>query len=492
MATSSIAPLSSAGIGSGLDVKSIISSLMAVEAQPLNGLQDKATKINSKLSSYGTMQSYVSALGDAASKLAQSSTWAQTAATSSDDTKVGATVTQDAVAGSYDVQVTALAAAQSVSSAGVADPKTAAGLSGNLRLEMGSYLQTTDPDTGVSTTTFNPINYPSWVDVAISSSDSIEGVRDKINAASSGVTASIVTDSSGSRLIVRSKTTGAESAFRITATDDGTSTAPGGLAAYGYDGSQASNPMMLNKAASDATAVIDGLSVTSQTNTFSGALQGVTFVAKAITSTPVSLSVSSDSKSMSDSVNAFAKAYNDLASYLKAQTKYDADTKAAGTLQGDSGANALRSALRSLGTSSAGASDSFSRLSEIGLDPQGDGTLKVNSTKLSAAVTDPANMQKLFGGNDASSDTDDGFASRINDWSRALLGVDGAVTTRKSSLQSQLRANTKDQANFNDRLTAIQARLTAQYNALDTQMSQISSLSNYVTQQVANWNKSSS
>ncbi|MEO8299153.1 MAG: flagellar filament capping protein FliD, partial [Burkholderiales bacterium] len=364
-----------------------------------------------------------------------------------------------------------------------ADPAAEAGMSGTLRVEMGSY--------NADKTEFAPVNYPSFVDIAISTSDSLQTIRDKINTAGSGVTASIVTDSSGSRLIVRSKTTGAESAFRLSVTDDdGDSSDASGLSSLGYDPTQGAAGMTLNKSASDATAVIDGLTVTSKTNTFTGALQGVSFVAKSVTSTPIDLTVSSDTKSMSDAVTSFATAYNNLASFLKDQTKYDAASKTAGTLQGDAGANALRSALRGLGTSTAGGSSVFSRLSEIGLDPQADGTLKIDTSKLSTAVANTDAMKQLFGANDASLTTDDGFGSQISDWSRSLLGIDGSVATRQVSLKSQLKANDKQQAAFEDRMSAVQARLTSQYNALDTQMSKMSALQTYVTQQIANWNKS--
>ncbi len=455
---------------------------MAVEEQPLKGMQQDASKINAKLSAYGKLQSYVSALGDAASKLALDSTWSQTTVASADDSKISATATLGAAAGTYSVQVNKLASTQSISSSALTDPTAAAGMSGTLTFEMGTY--------SADKTSFNPTNYPSFVDVAISTSDSLQSIRDKINTAGSGVTASIVTDSSGSRLILRSTTTGAENAFRVTVKDDGNSGADGNtLSMFGYDPTAGTNAMALNKDASDASATIDGLTVTSKTNTFSGALQGVDFVAKSVTTSPVDLAVTNDTKSMTDNINAFATAYNALASYLTDQTKYDDATKTAGTLQGDSATNALRSALRGLGTSTSGASTTFSRLSQIGLDPQADGTLKVDATKLAAAVANPGDMQKLFGANDSSLTTDDGFAKRISDWTNSLLSIDGAVATRRTSLQSQLKANDKKQSDFQDRMTTVQARLTAQYNALDTQMSQMNSLASYVSQQVTNWNK---
>lgn len=484
MATSSTG-ISSTGIGSGLDVKSIISSLMSIERKPLEQMQTDATKLNAKLSSYGKLQSYVSALGDAADKLAKADTWSQTTVSASSDTALSATSSAQAAAGSYSVQVTALASTQALASAAYADPAGAAGMSGSLSIELGAW------DAGQ--TGFTPTNYPSFVDVAISSSDSLENIRDKINASAAGVTASIVTDSTGSRLIVRSKATGAENGFRITVTDDdGNGADASGLSALGYDPSAGVTSMTRTKAASDAAAVVDGLAVTSKTNDFTGIIAGVSFTAKSVTSTAVDLTVTNDAEGMRADVEAFVTAYNDLAKFMAAQTKYDSATETAGTLQGDSASNALRSAMRSLGSASSGSSSVFARLAQIGLDPQSDGTLKIDSSKLDAAVAKPDEMMKLFGAGDTGTDADDGFASRIAAWADDLLDFDGAVTTRQESLQKQLTANSRRQSDFEDRLTSVEARLTSQYTALDTQMAKMSALSTYITQQIAAWNSTSS
>lgn len=484
MATST-SGLSSLGIGSNINSQGIIDGLMQAEKAPKQIMVDAAAKLNTKLSAYGKMQSYVSALGDAAGKLASATNWNVTKVASSNDAAVSATTTDGAVAGSYNVQVTQLAAAQTLASASVTSASAAAGMSGSLRFEAGKW--------NADQSGFEPTNYPSFVDVAISSSDSLEAIRDKINASSAGVSASIVTDSSGSRLILRSKATGAESGFRVSVNDDdGDSADANGLSSLGFDPSNGLNSLQQTKAASDATAVVDGLTVTSKTNTFDGVIPGVSFVAKAVMpkDTSADLAVTNDTDTTRKNVEAFVSAYNDLANYVRTQTKYDQDSKTGGPLQGDAGANTLRSALRSLATATSGASDTFDRLAEIGLDPQSDGTLKINSSKLSAALAKPQDMLKVFGDNAIGNADDDGFGARIRDWSRSMLSIDGAVSTRQQSLKDQLRRNTKDQADFDDRMATVQARLTAQYQALDKQMAQSNSLLSYVTQQFSN-NKSS-
>lgn len=476
-----MATVSSTGIGSGLDVTTILSKLMEVERAPLTQIQQEGAKIQSKLSVYGKVQSYVSALGDAAKTLAEKTAWGRTTATSADEKVFTATTATGATAGSYSVQVNSLAAGQTLASTSFTS-KTATVGSGTLTIELGQWSSDQSSFTTKADT--------SAVNVSISDTDTLEDVRAKINEANAGVTASIITDANGAKLVMRSATTGAENAFRISVADnDGTEDAAG-LSRLSYDPANGVGQMSRTQAASNAEAVIDGITISSATNKVEGAIEGVTFQLVGKSTSAVDLTISSDASAMQTDVQAFVKAYNDLATYLTTQTKYDSATKTAGALQGDSGANALRAALRGLGGSTSGTSTVFDRMAEVGLDPQSDGTLKINTTKLTTALASPAELQKMFSLNGTGTD-DDGFAQKIKTWSDTLLAFDGAVTTRSKSLQSQIDANTKKQTAFEDRMTTVEARLKAQYSALDTKMGSLSALSTYVSQQITNWNKSS-
>jgi len=477
-----MATVSSTGIGSGLDVTSILSKLMEVERAPLAQIQQEGAKIQSKLSVYGKVQSYVSALGDAAKALADKTTWGRTTASSGDEKVFTATTATGATAGSYSVQVNALAAGQTLASTSFASKTTAVG-AGTLSIELGQW--STDQSS------FTAKTGATKVDVTISATDTLEDVRSKINEANAGVTASIVTDATGSKLVMRSTTTGAENAFRVTVADSDGADDDAGLSRLSYDPSNGIGQMSRTQSASNAEAVVDGITVSSATNKVEGAIEGVTFQLVGKSTSTVDLTISNDATAMQADVEAFVKAYNDLATYLANQTKYDSASKTAGALQGDSGANALRAALRGLGSSTSGTSSVFDRLAEVGLDPQSDGTLKINTTKLKTALASPAELQKMFSLNGAGT-ADDGFAQKIKNWSETLLGFDGAITTRNTSLQSQITANTKKQTAFEDRMTTVEARLKAQYATLDTKMGSLTALSTYITQQITNWNKSTS
>ncbi|MEY2686790.1 MAG: hypothetical protein RL375_988 [Pseudomonadota bacterium] len=490
-----MASISSAGIGSGLDVNSIVTQLMTIEKQPLTQMQKAASKLNEKLSSYGKIQSYVSGLRDAASRLTSPANWAQTSATSADTSVVTASTGSSATAGAYSIAVQHLASSQALASGRYASSTTAVG-TGTLHIELGTWA--VDPSGFLARVPAGS------VDVVIDpSSNTLAGIRDKINAAHGGVTASIVTDTGGSRLVLRSSATGAESGFRITATDDGDGDTgdAGGLSALAYDPEHGlafnaltrPNGMALNQSAADAQATVNGLAVTSATNTFDNVIDGLTFKVGKVSAQAVDVTVAADTASIKKLVTDFATAYSDLAKYLGAQTAYDATTKVAGSLQGDSAVNSLRSQMRAIvGDTLGGAGvGAFSRLAQIGLDPQTDGSLKVDGAKLDTALGKLSDVKSLFMAFDASTPSNNGMASRLRSWGDGLLGVQGAVTTRSESLRRQLDSNAKQQDTFSNRMSNVEARMRAQYSALDTAMSKASALQSYVTQQIAVNNKSS-
>jgi flagellar hook-associated protein 2 len=473
-----MATISSAGIGSGLDVESIVTSLMAVERTPLSQMKTEASKIDTKISAYGKIQSYLSALRDAASALTKPATWGDTSAASADATVVAATGSSTAVAGSYGVSVQQLAAMQSLASSAFADSADVVG-EGSLTIELGTW--------SADQSSFTPRSGTSTVSVSVSASDTLAEVRDKINGSGAGVTASIVTDSSGARLVMRSGATGEANAFRVIVADtDGNSGDASGLSRLGYDPSAGISLLDRTQAARDARATIDGLAVTSASNTLTEVLQGVTLKLGKVSVDPVEVTVSSNTDSMKKAVTDFANAYNDLAKYLTSQTKYDAASKTRGSLQGDASVNSLRNALRSLGGGTSSASTTFKRLADIGLDPQADGTLKVDTAKLGDALGSKlAEVKKLFATSNGATDADNGLAYRMRRWGDNLLGADGTISTRTDSLRRQKDANGDKQEFFETRMTQVEKRMRAQYTALDTQMAKMSALQSYVTQQIA-------
>lgn len=486
MATTS--SVSSLGIGSGLDANSIVTKLVTLESQPITDLQTAASKIQTKISAYGQIQSAVSSVRDAARKLTSTDLWTATTATSADTTAINATTTSGAQVGTYSVDVTSLAKPQSiVSNTALASSSTTVG-SGSLSIELGTWTD----NTFAGATGGTPIM------VTVAASDTLADIRDKINNSGAGVKASIITDSSGARLVMQSATTGEANGFRITATDDdGNGTDAAGLSALAYDPANGTTGTKLTQAASDAVATINNIEVKSPTNTLSEVISGLTITLSKVTNTtgtspnPVNITVGQDTASITKAITDFATAYSSMATLLKTNTKYDESTKTAGTLQGDSGALSVQNQFRAIVGSSSNASSTFGTLSSIGLEIQTDGTIKVNTTKLTSSLANSAEVKKLFANSDSADAANDGVMTRLRTLGDNLLGVDGSITTRTAGLKQSITDNEARQDALQARVDLYEKRLRAQYSSLDTIMAGLSSQSNYVTQMINSLNSSS-
>lgn len=478
----STSTISSLGVGSGLDAESIVTKLVALERRPISNLQTAASKIQTKISAFGQIQSAVSALRDAAQKLTNPSLWASTTATSSDASAVGFSTSSGAAAGNYSVSVSKLAASQSVVTQNALSGGTATVGAGTLTFETGRY----------NGTAFTGATPTAQVSITISDTDTLENVRDKINASTAGVTASIVNDASGARLVMTSKATGEANAFRVTASDtDGNDTDASGLSALAYDPANSTAGTRLTQTAANAAARINGVDVTSTSNTFSNVLTGITVTANKLvdSSSPVSVTVAQDNTTLTKAITDFATAYTSLSSLLASNTKYDASTQVAGTLQGDSTAVGLLNQFRRAVGGGSSASSAFGTLSSIGLEISSTGGMSVNNTKLTAALGNLSELKKAFSAAGTEAGGDEGFATRLRSIADTLLGTNGALTSRTAGLNQSIKNNQKQQDAIDTKATLYEKRLRAQYAALDTTMAGISSQGNYVTQMITQMNK---
>ena len=487
--SSTTGSISSAGLGSGLDVKSIISSLMAVESQPLQLLQDKASTVQTEISAVGQIQSLTSTLSDKSHALSNSSLWTQTTSSTSDPTVVTAdTSGGTAAAGDYSVSVQQLAQGQTAT---LATPATAL-TPGTITIQLGTY--TTDSATPPNTT-FAASGPPAPAITIGPGDTSLASIRDKINQANAGVSASIITDASGSRLSLRSTTTGAVNGFQITATPAGTDPDPtASLAALNFDASTgaANSQMSLNQFAQNAKATVNGIAVTSATNKLSNISDGLSLTLLKKSDTPVDVSVAADTDSMQKAITDFVSAYSAVQSYISLETKYDAGTAVQpGTsrqdspLTGDPSVIGFQNQLRAIVNTTSTTSSMFSRLSDIGIAVQTDGTLAVaSSTKLTSALQHPDELSKLFT-TYGTTNENTGIAVRFGALADNAVSVNGTLFSRADGLRGELSRNQQQQDDMQTHLDATQARLTAQYQALDTTMSQMSALSSYVSQQVS-------
>ena len=483
-----MATISSPGLGSGLDVSSIVDQLVAIERRPIDLLTTQKTALQSKLSAFGLLKSYTTNVEDSVARLADPALWQKTSTGTTDATAVTATSTAAASPGNYSVQVGQLAQAQSLASGAYLANTSSVG-TGTLKIELGAW--------GAGPA-FTPKVPAASVDIVIGpGEDSLESVRTKINAANAGVSASIIKDGTGSRLVIRSLATGAENAMRITATADTAlpvlPTDPPSLASLVYNPAvPASSKLTQSLEAKDAQATINGLAVTSKSNTFADVIDGVTLTVGKVTTTAVQVSVGSDKDAMKKAVNDFVKAYNDISTYLAQQTKYDPDTKTAGDLQGDRATLSLQSQLRSALVQSSGASSTFRSLSDMGIELQRNGNLTVNDTKLSAALGNLTEVGKAFTNPASSGVGYTGLAVTLKSLTDSMTLTDGLVTTRSDGLRTSIKRVDDQVARYELRVASTKERLLRQYSALDTKLSSLNSLNSYISQQITNWNKSGS
>ncbi len=479
-----MASVSSTGIGSGLDVSSIIKQLMTIEQKPLELLKTKAEGINAKISAFGQITSAVEDFNKATVTLAGLGSWNAMSGSSSAANTVGVSTSTGASPGNYAVAVQTLAKAQSVSSASFALPSSPVG-SGTLKIDIGSWADGAPP-------AFTAASGNTTLSVDVTAADTLSTLRDKINALGKGVNASILNDASGARLVINSRDTGAGKGFRLTTSGDGdgSDSDASGLSALAYDPQNAAGGMALRQAGGDAAATVNGLPVTSASNTLANVVEGVTLTLGAVTSAPVSIAVTADTDRIRKALDGFVSAYNDLSQLLSKQTKYDAESKTAGALQGESTAVTLQRQLRNMLGAATPASSVYSTLSSVGVAIQADGTLSVDDSKWNKAVsTNLAEVRKLFTATDLQNGSRSGIATQLRKFSDAALSVQGLLTTRSDGLEASLKLNDKEQSKMQARLDDTEARMRAQYTALDTKMSGLTALNAYVTQQITTWNK---
>jgi flagellar hook-associated protein 2 len=487
--------ISSTGIGSGLDVNSIISQLTALEKQPLVALQTKAATIQSKISTVGQLSAQMSALNDAAFNLSLDSAWSAVATSSSNSGAVTASAASGTSPTSFSVEVSQLARAQSTASSAVAADAQIG--TGSLTIDIGSW------DFGTTQTPTVPPVFTAGATPSINitigaGENTLTAIAKKINDANAGVTATILQDVTGQRLLVRSTATGAAAGFRIQATDDdGNNADNAGLSSLAFDpATTPSNPadsgfgMGLNsfQQANDSIATINGVKVQSATNSVKDAVPGLTLKLSAVTTAPVQVDITNDTTTVTKNIQSLVDAYNALNGSLADATKYDAATKTAGILQGDSVVVSLQNALRNMITSASSGS-SFSRLADIGISMQLGGNLSVDSTKLSAATSGSlSDVKKLLALNNSDPKTN-GLARKAKDFATSALSVNGLITNESNALQGLATSNQKDQDRVTAHANAVAAQLKATYSALDVQMGSLTALNQFVTQQVALWNK---
>ncbi len=382
--------ITASGIGSGLDIEGLVSQLVAAERAPTeNRLNRRSEQVGAELSAFGTFTGALSTLQDSLASLNTLSSFGQRLGTSSNPDIVDLSANGSAVNGNYEVGVQQLARAHSLASGSYASPTETVG-TGTLTLRFGT-TDYTGPEPGPESYngfTLNASGRPGTTISIDGSNNSLQGVRDAINDADIGVSASIVNDGSGYRLLLSSESSGEDNSIQVSVTDtgDGNDTDAVGLSAFAFNGT-ATN-LSQTVAAQDALFSVNGLPISSAENTARGVIDGVDITLKGLTqATPVTLSVNEDTAGVKATIQSFVDGFNAFQQATRGLTAYDAASNTAGALQGDSSVRAISAQLRQvIGGVVAGSSGALSSLSQLGITTARDGSLEVDETALDAAL----------------------------------------------------------------------------------------------------------
>jgi len=450
------------GIGSGLDIQGLVAQLVAAEGRPQSiRLNTEEARLQSKLSAVGSLTSALDALQTSFESLADPDTFTGRTISLSSPDFVAATATSSAAPASYAVEVQQLASAQRLVSAPVATADTIIG-TGTLTLSLGGASFSVE-----------------IVSDGEDSNNTLTGIKDAINASTSntGIVAAIVTGVAGAQLILSGNETGAANQIVVTA-----SGGDGGLVPLTYDPGNGITNLTELEAAVDASALIEGILVTSATNTISDAIEGVEISLLDVNAPGETsiVSVDFDRDAAKAAVGKFVEAYNGLIDMVTDATRYDPESGTAGPLLGDTGLrNILFQLRREMGRVGVGASGSFGTLSELGITAEFDGKLSIDDTELVAALD-----SSLDGVVDFFSADESGLAVRLDSLLEPYLQTGGVLESRRDGLNASIEVVNERREALEERLVAVEARLLRQFNALDSLLAELQSTSGFLQQQL--------
>ncbi|SQC33478.1 flagellar filament capping protein FliD [Kluyvera cryocrescens] len=465
-----MASISSLGIGSGLKLGDILDSLTAAEKATLTPITKQQSSYSAKLSAYGTMKSALEAFQTANTALGKADLFTATTTTSS-STAFSATTTGNAIAGKYTIKITQLAQAQTLTSTTTQKDNKAA-------------IATSD---SVLTIQQGGDKKPVTIDISAANS-SLTGIRDAINNAKAGVSASIINVGNGEyRLSITSNDTGKDNAMTLSVSGDSA------LQSFmGYDGT--SGGMKESVTAQNAELTVNNVAIENSSNTISDALEDITLNLNDVTTGNQTLTITQDNTKAQAAVKAWVTAYNALQDTFSSLTKYtsvdpgaDAQSSNNGALIGDSTLRTIQTQLKSV-LSNTASSSAFKTLSQIGIttDPS-NGQLKIDDDKLTAALKkDSAGVGTLIVGDGKKTGITTAIGSNLTSW----LSSTGIIQAAKDGVSKTLNKLTKDYNTASDLIDQKVARYKEQFTQLDVLMSSLNNTSSYLTQQFESTNNS--
>lgn len=455
--------ISSPGIGSGLDITSLVNSLVAAEGSPKTArLNTKEASLQAELSALASLKGALSSFQTALASLTELTSFQQRLATSSNDAVFTASADETADVSSYGIEVVNLAKA-------------------NKLITQDGYFASENDTVGGGTLriTQGAASFSLTVDAL----DTLGDLRDAINQATdnTGIVAGVINVDGGSKLVLTSTSTGLDNAITIEVDEDGNSVFndAGDLDTTGLSRLINANLVEVNPAV-DGLIRVDNQDVSSSNNTFSGVISGVTITALSV-GAGESLDVSLNTGAVKTLVTAFIESYNNLVSVFNELSFFDPATETAGALLGDATLRGVQNSLRTqISSQVSGLSSSFSSLAEIGITTDTEGKLSLDD----AAFDDILNnnfdeLGSLFA-------SDNGLANSLDNILEAYVGTAGIIEGKTDGIQSSIDDITDQREALDRRLQSLQTRYLTQFTALDTLISSLTTTSNFLSTQLAN------
>lgn len=440
-----MATITSAGIGSGLNVTELVGQLVAAERAPSdNRLRAIETSTKAQISAFGSIKAALSGIESSLKKMDGAGGLPGRKATVATDAGFTASAGTSAALGAYSVIVEKLATTHKLQSAAVTSG-TQVG-NGTLTLQVGS---------------------DAAFDVTIDAGKgSLADIRDAINAqaAGKGVTATVVNGDSGQVLVLSSSKTGSAGVLTVSA-----SGGDGGLSVLATSGGTLTEVAP----AQDALVKVDGITRTSSSNTLTDLVDGITLtLTKAKPGEAFSLEVGSDASTLKASMLGFISAYNTALGALRTQSAAGGEGKTAGPLSGDGAPRAITSSLRNA------IGSNYAELAALGLKTAVDGSLSMDGSKFDAAIAaNPSAVKSLLG-------EEADFGKSVRDMLHNYVGNQGLLADRGKSLDTRMKSLTQQRTDLDARMERLEASYRRQFTALDAMMAQMQSTSSYIAQQL--------
>ncbi|EGM8070288.1 flagellar filament capping protein FliD [Escherichia albertii] len=461
-----MASISSLGVGSGLDLSSILDSLTAAQKATLTPISNQQSSFTAKLSAYSTLKSALTTFQTANTALSKADLFSATSTTSS-TTAFSAITAGNAIAGKYTISVTHLAQAQTLTTSTTRDDtKTAIAASDSkLTIQQGGNK---DPIT---------------IDISAANS-SLSAIRDAINNAKAGVSASIINvGNSEYRLSVTSNDTGLDNAMTLSVSGDDTLQS---FMSYGAN----SNGMEVSVVAQNAQLTVNNVAIENSSNTISDALENITLNLNDVTTGNQTLTITQDTAKAQSAIKDWVNAYNSLIDNFSSLTKYtavdagsDSQSSGNGALPGDSTLRTIQTQLKSM-LSNTVSSSNYKTLAQMGIttDPS-NGKLELDADKLTAALKkDASGVGALIVGDGKKTGITTTIGANLTSW----LSTTGIIKAATDGVSKTLNKLTKDYNAASDRIDAQVARYKEQFTQLDVLMTSLNSTSSYLTQQFEN------